>query len=130
MKKNISLLLLALICMTALQAQESMAEQQARLDSSQRVLMKDSLQMTDAQVDTVFAIRNRHWEAIAAVRANSTFTVAQQLEQFAALKQETYTAMRTALGTTLFDRYTQLISSRAQRRNNANAAAPLTGANN
>lgn len=130
MKKNISLLLLTLICMTALRAQESVADQQARLDSSQRVLMKDSLQMSDAQVDTVFAIRNRHWEAIAAVRANSTLSVAQQQEQFEAFKQATYTAMRIALGTTLFDRYTQLISSRAQRRNNANAAAPLTGANN
>lgn len=128
MKKNISLLLLTLICMTALRAQENMTEQQARLDSSQRVLMKDSLQMTDAQVDTVFAIRNRHWDAIAAVRTNNNISVAQQQEQFDALKEDTYTAMRAALGTTLFDRYTQLIARRTQRRGNTNAAAPLTGA--
>lgn len=127
-EKKLSLLLIALIVSIAGKAQESIFPQQSRIDSAQRVLMIDSLEMTNAQVDTVFAIRNRHWQAIMAVRVDNSVTIDRQQELFEMLKQDTYTSMRSALGVELFERYVLLIANRTQRRGNVNGIRPLTGA--
>lgn len=96
-------------------AQDSRELAQTQIDSMQRTILRDSLQLTDRIIREVFTLRNRFFSQSDAVYASKTLSAIEQQNQIKQLRRETDESFRKLLGDPLYQRYRDLIESRMKR---------------
>ena len=97
----------------------------AEMDAVERMLLKDSLGLTDSQVNGLFAIRNRFFEQCNTIYGNNAIAFSEQQVQVKALRKQCDEAFSALLGASIYKRYTDLISVRFKNRKRKNPL-PLT----
>lgn len=103
----------------------------ANTDSIQRILMRDSLQMSDGLINEVLAIRHNYFISAEQIRSNGNLNPEQQNNQIQTLRAQTTSGLKALLGTELYERYSEMIERRMRLRNPALNSKPLAeGSNN
>lgn len=130
MLKHIFILIAIISCHNA-SAQEEADRQaiQQRLDSIQRIVMKDSLQVSDATITEVFTIRDGYFQKAKLLRADNTLTAKEREDKMDGLRRMTNENIQGKLGEAAYFRYVQMIRQRSQNRNSTYDTKPLAGAN-
>lgn len=111
----------------ALNAQFSEQELRQKADSAQRLLMKDSLQISDGTVDQIFSVRDEMYQKINAIRSNTALTAAQQDQQVSVVREQVNEGIRAILGEQKFRHYLEIIRNKL-RQQNMQSEVPLAGA--
>lgn len=106
-----------------LHAQET--GQNSEADSLQRILLRDSLQISDSLITQVLALRHNYFIAAEQIRSNESLDASQQNNQAQALRTQTTNSLKALLSDELYERYTQMITRRMRSRNPANNNMPL-----
>ncbi|MFI5128414.1 MAG: hypothetical protein ACHQFX_00420 [Chitinophagales bacterium] len=81
-----------------------------QLDSVQKKMMRDSLQLSDSVIAEFLTEKNDYNAAVRDVRLNSTLTRVQQSDQVQALRIQANSRLKTILGTEVYERYVQMIT--------------------
>ena len=128
MKKNtiiyLSLVFIAICSFNRVRAQEDSA------DSLQRVIMKDSLSVSDSVISQVFSIRNNFLTQAAQISADSSLSDPQKNTARQSLITATNSAITLALGETVYEKYLQMIRRRMTIRPMMNGREPLASQGN
>jgi hypothetical protein len=85
-------------------------------DSLQRVLMKDSLQVTDAVITQIYIVRDSFLSRASQIDADTLLSSNEKSNAKQILIAQTNTDIKTLLGETLYNQYTQMIRRRAMNR--------------
>lgn len=104
--------------------------QESSADSLQRILMRDSLNVSDAIITQVFAVRDSFNTASAALAFNASLTEAQKESSLSALITQTNNSIKTALGNAAYQHYKEMITRRMKARPRLSGMAPLAAAGN
>ncbi|WP_153796810.1 hypothetical protein [Foetidibacter luteolus] len=83
-----------------------------KIDSVQRVCLKDSLGITDSTVDSLFACRDLYLAQVTSIREDTLLDEGQKGIQITQKAVELENSMRQLLGNTLFEQYLQLIKNK------------------
>ncbi|HEX7845860.1 MAG TPA: hypothetical protein VF476_08690 [Chitinophagaceae bacterium] len=118
-------------CLFSLSLLHAQPSEQASADSMQRIIMKDSLGVSDSIITKVFNLRNNYLLSSAQIDANTIFTQQEKNEAKRLLIQETNTAVKNALGEVAYEHYTEMIRRRMRERPGQHNTKPLaSGGNN
>jgi Skp family chaperone for outer membrane proteins len=122
------ILSLAVLLLASVTQAQSSEDQLAGInaDSLQRHLMKDSLQVSDAQVDAFFGARDSLFARISAIRKSAALDITAQDSQVLQLRNAANKEMETILGREAFLNYVRLVRRRLNQRNMGNEQ-PLSG---
>ncbi|MEO7982655.1 MAG: hypothetical protein ABI688_01110 [Bacteroidota bacterium] len=93
-----------------LDAQGSSTTVQA--DSIQRIMMRDSLQISDSLITEVLVIKHNYFTQTEQIRSNVNLTTSQQNSEMATLRTQTTNNLKSLLGNEIYERYTQMIARR------------------
>lgn len=93
---------------------------QQAIDSTQRKIMKDSLQITDQIINQIFAVRNSMTVKIIALRRDTMLSANVVNVQIAAVRNTASTSIRQILGNQKYQQYTDMIRRWVSRRTNQN----------
>lgn len=88
----------------------------AVMDSAQRIKMKETLKISDAQVSEVFAIRDNYLNKVEVTRSDSSFSPQHQNQQIALLSKQTNQNIEAALGDAVYKEYKKLIKEQMKKR--------------
>jgi len=106
----------------------SQTESQQSIDLIQRQMMKDSLQISDATVSQIFAIRDNMITQIIGIRKDSLLTEADKETQIASIRTRTNNSIKQALGDRKFQLYIDMIRRWVSKRTGQNTD-PLASGN-
>jgi len=112
----IGLLVLAVFNTVTAQSQLIKSAEQMQIDSLQRIVMRDSLQINDSLVTQIFTMRDSYLRQVIEVRLDSTLTELQQYNEVSIIRTQTNENIKSLLGSVLYDRYIQMISDRIHKR--------------
>src|SRR5215216_3818468 len=99
---------------------------QQRADSLQRIIMKDSLGITDEQVTQVFTVRDTLLQKTKLIRSNASLTVEQQNGLVTDIRNQANNNIQAILGQTAYQHYLDMILRKLAFRNTG--TDPLAGA--
>lgn len=98
------------------------------IDSVQRKLMKDSLQINDTMINQVFAVRDTMYVQINAVRIDTTILTEEKNIQISLIRNNTNSSIMQIMGEEKYQQYTEMIRRWLSRRNSP-SSEPLAGSN-
>lgn len=130
MKKlpRISLLISIIFCsFNTVLAQEN---ENNSADSLQRVLMKDSLNISDSVISIVFNIRNKFLQESNEINSDTTLSEGTRKSAMRVLIAQTNLGIKNALGTRAFEHYIEIIQRKAALRSPGRQVQPLASQNN
>lgn len=82
----------------------------------QRLLLMDSLKMSDETITQLFAIRDSFFRQSNAIYADGTLSDSAQQNQIRTLREQTVVAIKNLLGDLVYKQYMDLIESRMKRQ--------------
>lgn len=83
--------------------------QKVHVDSVQRAWMKDSLNLSDQTITTVFALRDTAFARTERIRENQSLTSSKKNVAIRILRNETAEAIKNTMGNAAYIRYLELI---------------------
>src|SRR5215213_295385 len=89
---------------------------QQSTDSALRIVLKDSLNIGDADVSQIFAVRDSLFKKTQTIRNHTGLTVAEQNEQITALRSQTNDDIKTILGQPKYEKYLDMIRRKLTQR--------------
>lgn len=125
MKKIFLAPIIFLLVFTSANAQ---VENQQTIDSVQRKIMKDSLQISEEVTSQIFSIRNAMTAGIIALRTDATLQSPDISSQIISVRNAANSGIRQILGERKYEQYTKMIRRWVSRRTNRNTD-PLAESN-
>lgn len=116
-------------CITMYGQSKGLPEVTAKADSSQRIWMRQALQLNDTVITKVFMIRDNMYQQVNAIRNRNFSGGNEQEDQVLAVRKEAETAIRKAMGQAAYQLYTERIRQRLYKAGNT-TGQPLTGTGN
>ena len=127
MKTKYRLLILVLFALglshtSALKGQVTLTEEQKQIDSFQRVVMRDSLKISDLQITRVFEIKNDYFKETNAVLFNESLNAFEQQSNITAVRRKTNESINTLLGPVIYQKYIEMIRNKMSKINAKDSA--------
>lgn len=93
--------------------------QQQPIDSTQRSLMKNSLQISDTIITQVLKFRESYFIATVKIRSDSSMNAVQMRNALRVQRKETNNGIKFLMGAAKFEEYLKMIRNRMKIRNAA-----------
>ena len=90
-------------------AQLLLQQEQQYADSIQRILLQDSLGLSDAITAQVLTTRHNYDSLAGRLGQNASLNATQRRQQLQALRSQTIETIRQLMGAVIYDRYMRLI---------------------
>ncbi len=100
---------------------------QPRLDSIQRIIMRDSLSVSDETITAIYAIREEYFQKVKQVRRDTALTLAEQENKLQQLRKKINDGIREHLGEKAYEHYLQMIRGKVKKRTGQTDTKPLAG---
>jgi len=110
-----ALFLNVLLCLISISCFGQESSTSSQLDSIQKKLMRDSLQMSDSVIIEFLNAKNEYLISVRQIRLNGALNRRQQNDQIQNLRFQTNNALRVMLGNEIYDRYIQMITRRMRQ---------------
>lgn len=88
-----------------------------RIDSAQKIMMRDSLQISDSLITKIFALRDNYFQKVNQVRLNNQLSEQQQNNEAQIIRKQNIESIKDLLGSDVYVKYVQLIKNRMQKSN-------------
>ncbi len=87
------------------------------VDSVQKMMLKDSLKISDTLTEQIFAIRDNYYQKVSQIRLNNQLNEQQQNNQVKLLRKLNVENIKELMGTSLYIKYSGLIKNRMNKKN-------------
>jgi hypothetical protein len=124
--KSLIAVLVVTFCACVVNAQQPQNEpEQRQSDSLQRIVMRDSLTVSDSVITRIFAIRNEYFQEVQNTRSDAQASKAQRDSTIASIREQTNRSIKELLGIEAYEKYLRMIRNNMRKRNSGNGQ-PLT----
>ena len=118
MKKHFSYCILSYLILFGANRTDAQEPTNSTVDSIQRIIMRDSLQISDSLITMVFGIRNNYLQQSQVIRNSSSLSDTAKNSAVRTLGMQTNQSIKSLLGDETFSRYEAIINYRMRQRMN------------
>jgi hypothetical protein len=113
----IGLVTLAIFRTFTVNGQAINSKEFSQIDSVQKIMVRDSLKISDSMVTKLYALRDNYFKKVGQVRLNNQLSDQQQNDEVQIIRKQNILNIKDLLGTTIYVKYVQLIKNRMKKNN-------------